>query len=617
MTKEIKKAELIKNVEELSKKIQVLNQDVHIFQKRNQFFEMLILGLPGLFYLFDSQYRAYKWNTNVETVLGYSAKETYKLKAEDLFEGNDLIKVEEAVKNAFAEGRGTVEAEIKTKDGLFIPYFFTGVCAQIAGTLYLVGMGLDMTDKKKAENNLKENEALYNIFTERMTEGVMFFRNSKVLFTNNVFSSICGYDDSKQLLNKDIIELVADDYKVYFLEMYEALENGICAERFFQARWKRKDNREIWIEGRANRLSWQGRPTVLLWIRDITENKLKEICMQEETEHLRRENISLRSSIKDRYRFRDIIGKSSAMQEVYELILNAAATHANVVIYGESGTGKELVARAVHDISSRSNKKFVTVNSAAIPDNLLESEFFGHKKGAFTGAYKDKKGYLDIADGGTLFLDEIGELSNSIQAKLLRALEGGGYIPVGGVSNLQSDFRIISATNRNLIQSCREGKMREDFFYRIHIIPIEIPPLRKRKEDLPLLLDYFLSIYSAQGISTLPGNVMEAFITYDWPGNVRELQNVIQRYLAVKNIDFLDLPSKQKDIDKSSQNVSKNVSKNISNDLDLQTNLNNFEKVIIINTLKLCDGKKNIAADQLNISRKTLFRKIKKLDIKT
>ncbi len=613
MSKESKKDELIKNVEELVNKIQILNQDIQIYQKRNQFFEMLILSLPGLFYLFDSYYRPYKWNTNVETVLGYSAKEICTLKAEKLFQGNDLIKVKESVKKAFTEGRGSVEVEIKTKEGIFIPYFFTGICAQIAGTLYLVGIGLDMSHKKKAEDNLKENEALYNIFTERMAEGVLFFRKRKVLFTNNVFSSICGYTDSKQLLDTDVMELIADDYKVYFLEMYEALENGICSERFFQARWTRKDHREIWIEGRANRLSWQGRPTVLLWIRDITENKKKEISMQEETAYLRRENVNLRSSIKDRYRFRNIIGKSSAMQEVYELILNAAATSANVVIYGESGTGKELVARAVHEISRRSNKEFVTVNSAAIPDNLLESEFFGHKKGAFTGAFKDKKGYLDIADGGTLFLDEIGELSVNLQAKLLRSIEAGGYNPVGGVLNKHSDFRIISATNRNLIELCREGKMREDFFYRIHIIPIEIPPLRKRKEDLPLLLDYFLSVYSGQSISILPGYVMEAFITYDWPGNVRELQNVIQRYLAVKNIDFLNLPSEQKDVEKST----KNIDKNFNHNLDLQTNLNDFEKTIIIDALKRCNGKKNIAADKLKISRKTLFRKIKKLDINT
>jgi len=191
-------------------------------------------------------------------------------------------------------------------------------------------------------------------------------------------------------------------------------------------------------------------------------------------------------------------------------------------------------------MSSRSEKEFVPVNCSAIPENLLESEFFGHKKGAFTGAHADKQGYLALADGGTLFLDEVGELGLSLQAKMLRAIEGGGYSPVGSSVNKLSDFRIIAATNQNLLEQVRKRGIREDFFYRIHVIPINVPPLRDRKEDIPLLMEHFLKLYSENGDPPpVPGQVLEALMSYDWPGNVRELQNAIQRYIAVKRLEFI------------------------------------------------------------------------------
>jgi len=182
------------------------------------------------------------------------------------------------------------------------------------------------------------------------------------------------------------------------------------------------------------------------------------------------------------------------MQDVYEFILQAAATQANVIIYGESGTGKELVAKAIHETSDRSKKSFVTVHCGAIPETLMESEFFGYKKGSFTGANLDKRGYLDEADGGTLFLDEVGEIGLNMQVKLLRAIAGGGYTPVGSSTKKNTDVRIVAATNRNLRDMVKRGIMREDFFYRIHILPIYLPPLRDRKDDLPLLVDHFLQI---------------------------------------------------------------------------------------------------------------------------
>ncbi|HMA67550.1 MAG TPA: sigma 54-interacting transcriptional regulator, partial [Desulfosalsimonadaceae bacterium] len=261
--------------------------------------------------------------------------------------------------------------------------------------------------------------------------------------------------------------------------------------------------------------------SIELFAIDITERKQAESALAERAAHLREENVRLKSSMRDRFRFGDIIGKSKPMQTVYDLILNAAATDANTVIYGESGTGKELVARAIHENSRRRGGPFVVVNCGAIPEALLESEFFGYKKGAFTGAERDKHGYLALADGGTLFLDELGEIGLNMQVKLLRVIEGRGYTPVGGQIAVYPDIRIIAATHRNLREQVRAGAMREDFFYRIHVIPVRIPPLRERKEDLLLLLDHFRQHYPDQAnLPPITGQILEALHDYEWPGNV-------------------------------------------------------------------------------------------------
>jgi len=601
--------ELKSKYEDLKTEIISLKEVIKQLTEQNKFFEMLIHSLPGLFYIFNDDFRNLRWNKNVETVTGYSDEEIRSMPLFKLFTGNTLSHIRDAIDRAFNKGEAITEAEIMTKDGKKIPYFFSGVSTTIEKKKYLLGLGLDISKRILAENALRESEALYKILAERMTEGVMLFNNFSIIFVNNAFASMLGFTNN-ELIHNDVMTLVAYDLQMYFRDLYETLEKGICNERFFQSRWVKKDKTEIWVDGRGILITWKGQPTVLLTIRDITEAKRKEISMQDEAENLRRENVNLRSSIRDRYRFGDIIGKSSPMQKVYELILNAAASTANVVIYGESGTGKELVARAVHKMSSRYQKSFIPVNSSAIPDNLLESEFFGHKKGAFTNAHMDKMGYLDMVDGGTLFLDEVGELNPGIQAKLLRAIEGGGYSPIGSNIIKYSDFRIVSATNRNLIEQIKKGDMREDFFYRIHIIPITIPPLRERKDDIPLLLEYFLKKYSNDHkVQSINGQMMDTLINYDYPGNVRELQNIIQHYLAVKNFDFLN--TSQKPV---TEKYNLTEPENLPMD-NLQNNIDIHEKNIIIKVLNQNKGNKTKTAQALGISRKTLFRKIKRLGL--
>jgi PAS domain S-box-containing protein len=336
---------------------------------------------------------------------------------------------------------------------------------------------------------------------------------------------------------------------------------------------------------------------------DITEQKLREIKLHEE-------NDRLRSSIKERYRLGQLIGKSPAMQYVYERIMKAAESEATVIINGESGTGKELAARAIHELSERKSKPFIAVNCGAISDNLLESEFFGHVRGAFSGAYSSRDGFLMAADGGTLFLDEIGEMPLQLQVKLLRALDGRGFTPVGDNKILSSNFRLISATNRDLAQMVRSGRMREDFYYRINTVPIMMPPLQHRKEDLPLLIDHFVSTFSDEHNREveLPSDIYQTLSQHSWPGNVRELQNVIRRYLTLKEISFSPLT----DINPPQFQPQPAVLENSTPTLTDSDELTRMEGRIVLSALQKNHWHMGKTASALGISRRTLQRRVNK-----
>lgn len=342
---------------------------------------------------------------------------------------------------------------------------------------------------------------------------------------------------------------------------------------------------------------------------DITEQKKKEIQLHEE-------NDRLRSSIKERYRLGSLIGKSPEMQKVYERILKAAATDAPVFVYGESGTGKELVARTVHALSARKDKPFVAVNCGAITETLLESEFFGHLKGSFSGAHTDRDGFLMAADGGTLFLDEIGEMPISLQIKLLRVLDGNGFIPVGGNKQCVSDFRLISATNRDLGEMVRSGRMREDFYYRINTVPISVPPLRQKKEDLPLLIEHIVNNLSEEREADLqlPPEFYLTLGRHHWPGNIRELQNVIRRYLTLKEISFNPFVQDSPKIPNLSRSDIKVM---VHSEKDtVRGELAEVEKNRIVTVLQENQWNMGKSAAVLGISRRTLQRRVNKYKLK-
>ncbi|MFZ5762525.1 MAG: sigma-54 interaction domain-containing protein [Thermodesulfobacteriota bacterium] len=313
-----------------------------------------------------------------------------------------------------------------------------------------------------------------------------------------------------------------------------------------------------------------------------------------------------------------LIGKSQPMQEVYATIARAAGSNANVIIYGESGTGKELVAKTIHELSSRAQRNFVAVNCSAIPETLVESEFFGYKKGAFTGAAADREGYLDRADGGTLFLDEIGDISLGMQVKLLRVLEGNGFCPVGGRETHLPDLRIIGATSRDMEELVREGKIRKDFYYRIHVIPVHLPPLRHRKDDLALLTSHFVRNLSTghQPVPELTDDLMRRLSAHHWPGNVRELQNVLHRYLTLGRLDFTQESHRGRPpMPPAAENAFLPTAGEAESEGRLHNALASFEREQIVETLNRTRWHRSRAASLLGISRKTLFRKMRQYGI--
>jgi len=457
---------------------------------------------------------------------------------------------------------------------------------------------------KLAENSLRESEERYRTLAEHVTEGVTLQQEGKLLFMNAAFAELFGLKTGTRASNEPLANLISKGSIQCAEDVLKCDETGPNREKHFRTRCTAPGGKEFFVEGEHILIQLKGKPAVLSTFRDCTETVRREMAMQEEAELLRLENIHLRSSMKERFRFRNILGKSEAMQEIYELILKAAHSDASAAVFGESGTGKELVARAIHELSGRHDKEFVTVNCGAIPENLLESEFFGHKKGAFTGAYADKAGYLDIADGGTLFLDEVGELTLNMQVKLLRAIDGGDYTPVGSSKLKKSNFRVIAATNRGLMDMVKEGGMREDFYYRIHVIPITLPPLRERREDIPLLVDHFLSLYrpADQKETRIPAKMLDVMFSYPWPGNVRELQNVIRRYLSVGNWDFLN----------QGQGAREGSG---ADGFSLKSAVEDLEKTAVKKALEQARWNRTRAAQILGLSRRALFRKMQRLEL--
>jgi len=335
-----------------------------------------------------------------------------------------------------------------------------------------------------------------------------------------------------------------------------------------------------------------------------------------EHKKLQEENIRLKDELGKKFSFENIIGKSTGMKSIFEVIKAAAPTRSTILIQGESGTGKELVSRAIHQNSNRANLPFIIVNSGSLPPDLLESHLFGHVKGAFTGAVSDKKGLFEAADKGTIFFDEISSLNPETQAKLLRVMQDQEFMMLGGTKTIKVDVRLIAATNSDLEELIKQNKFRQDLFYRLNVIKIELPPLRERKEDIPILMKHFLDIYSKENKKEIEGiteDVTEILVNYDWPGNIRELENMIERAIVLTKSKLITRETLPPFLLSAHEDA--RILSSPNNELNLKEYIQIQQKKAIISALKKTKGIQKNAARLLGVKPTTLNEMIKRLDI--
>ena len=420
-------------------------------------------------------------------------------------------------------------------------------------------------------------------------------------------------DHALKCFEKDIFDLVLTDIKmprVSGLELLKALKS-VSSETvivMMTAFASTETAIEAMKEGAYDYLT---KPFQIDEVKLIIKNALERKKLRQENTHLRRE-------LKDQATFTQIIGKSEKMNKVLDLVRKVADSKSNILIYGESGTGKELIARAIHFNSSRRDRPFVTVNCSALPEALLESELFGHMKGSFTGAIGNKEGLFEVAHEGSIFLDEIGETSLSIQVKLLRVLQEKEFRRVGGTKDLKVDVRIIAATNKELEKLVAEGRFREDLYYRLDVIPITLPPLRERPEDIPLLADFFLHRFNqslGKQIEGIQPEAMRLLVNHEWKGNVRELENAVERAVALASNKILTLEGFSEGMLKQSQTIP--IPATIPEEgLHLENLIGKIEKELLLKALQETHWVKKEAAKLLHINFRSFRYRLDKYGIK-
>jgi len=591
---------------------------------RKQLFDIIDF-LPIPTFVTDKTGIIISWNRAIEELFGMEKKDvmgnSYRECIKPFHDSNEVLPVDlilecdnviTSLKKHKSESDTFIERYLeKLRDG-------EGVHAWIAAAPMLdsennitgaIATYRDVTHIKKAERQIRESERRLSTLMSNlpgMAYRIVKHSSWRVDFVSSGAKSILG-NDASFFVGRELDIMMQMIHPEDIARLKDQLETAFKKKKPFHNEYR--------IISGSGEIKWVFDRGEFLYGEDLksftVEGFISDFTFYKEMEkRLRNENLLLRSSIKDRFKFDNIIGNSEPMQKVYDLIMKAATTDDAVSIYGESGTGKELIAKAIHNSSERKDHNFIVVNCGAIPETLIESEFFGTMKGAFTGANRDKKGLLEMADRGTLFLDEIGEISLNFQVKLLRAIDDGGFTPLGGRQLIKPDIRIIAASNKNLFELVKNGSMRNDFFFRIHVIPINLPPLREREEDLFFLIDHFLKLYSkSDRLQTLSREEIELLRNYDWPGNVRELQNVLRRYVTFRRLILMPSSGDSGFSDLNRQMKDSQV-KTTSDAQPLKTVIESFEKNYITDLLNQNRWHKSRTAKLLGISRKTLFRKL-------
>ncbi|MDA3791127.1 MAG: sigma 54-interacting transcriptional regulator [Desulfobacula sp.] len=575
--------------------------------KNPELITSILDGFHGCVFVFDLNYGLLYTNTNSVECLGYPRETLMTFTFNDLFQMEQrFVDIENLFQKIIKEKNVKLKGNLIHQDQNLINLEISLKLIESFKSKYILCF-CPLETNRFSNKALIESERRFSTLMNNIQGMVYRCRNDQnwsMEFVSDGCEKLLGYSAKEITSNSFIYQnlIHKKDREYVWKAVQEAIKNRKPYQFVFRIKTAQGETKWIMERG-VGVYSTDGDLEALEgFITDVTQQKRLETELYQENRRLREE--VNRSS----FNLRNIIGQSAVMQDVYSQIIQASKSNASIIVYGESGTGKELVAKAIHDMSDRQKEKFVTVNCGAIPDTLIESEFFGYKKGAFSGADRDKQGTLDLADNGTLFLDEIGEINNNMQIKLLRAIDGNGYTPIGARKARHPDVRIISATNRKLWDSVEKGTFRRDFFYRIHVIPIELPPLSERKEDIPLLVNHFLKQFGKQDEKeSFPLNVMYQLQQHDWPGNVRELENLIHRYITTKTLDFFDDHIKPTKIPASDVIVE---NKNLNG--GLKENLLYYEKQLIKNSLQRYNWHRGKAAKELGSDYRTLLRKMKK-----
>jgi PAS domain S-box-containing protein len=594
-------------------------------------FEKLFEVAPEAIVLRDFENRVVRANREFTELFGFSLDESLGRKISELIVPEDLREESEEIRRSLQRGeRVSRELIRRRKDGTHLNVSFVGAPIRVdGGAPEIYGIYRDIGEQKQAENALRRSEA-YLAEGQRLTHTGSWARNANTgeMFLSQESYRILGINPvgTKATFETFLNRVHPDDRA----SVAATVENSIKERSHYE-----RDYRIILDNGEIRHIHVLAHPVFDEASRliefvgthmDITEQYRSRAALEsafEEIKALRdrlyQENVALRQEIDETSMFEEIVGKSAALRNVLTQIQAVAPTDSTVLICGETGTGKELVARAIHNLSARSANAFVKLNCAAIPTGLLESELFGHEKGAFTGAIAQRIGRFELADRGTVFLDEIGEVPLELQPKLLRVLQEREFERLGNSKTFHTGARLIAATNRNLADMVQEQKFRSDLFYRLNVIPIRVPALRERPEDVPLLVGHFAELFSRRmhkSIETIPAETMSALIRYDWPGNVRELQNVIERAVILSNRGVLNIPAS--DLTKGAGAAKESDRRTVDTKKRARSAIVLPDREQVVQALKETGGRiggEDGAAQRLGLKRTTLIAHLKRLGI--
>lgn len=561
-------------------------------------------------FMLDPEGRVSSWNAGAQRIKGYSAEEILGQHFSIFYPQEDVEagKPDTALKIAANEGRFESEAWRVRKDGsrFWADVLITAMRGESGELLGFAKVTRDFTERREAEDRVRASEDRFRSLFESSPDAIIVTdRQGKIAEVNGQVERFFGYARA-ELIGRAIELLVPERFRERhvsdrhrYTEHPQTRSMGAGLELY----GRRKDGGEFPADIMLSPVQAQD-GFVLSVIRDLSE----KVRIQEELQRREQEKQYLEEELNLENTFEEIVGESEKLKRVLKQVETVAATDVTVLILGETGTGKDLIARAIHHLSPRKDRTFVKLNCAAIPTGLLESELFGHEKGAFTGAISQKVGRLELAHQGTLFLDEVGDLPPELQPKLLRALQEKEFERLGGTRTIPVDVRLIAATNRNLEKMVADREFRSDLYYRLRVFPITIPPLRERREDIPLLVRYFVAQHARQmnrRIETIPSDVMRALTRWLWPGNVRELENFIERSVILTKGPMLRIPFSELEV---------SVSEPVSGDSTLESR----EREHILKVLRESKGViagPNGAAARLGLKRTTLNSKLKKLAI--